>query len=256
MRCRYCAGSGHNRNTCPDAIKIGEDVKIKIANGASAYDLDWKERFAYQIAASKVARAAAGPSTTPRKCSYCSEAGHTRATCGALKEDRAAMFGLEKRYRVAIVKYISSINLGIGAIVQRDPEHFSNPFSILITGFSSKGFSLLSTMGNSDNFRGTYLDRKDWEGDAANIQFANINNSYENPFSSRMTYLIVAPGAPVNFPANWMDDSEIEKRISVWFDEKSNRRERWSDANKGAFHSTRPRIWSYEDNVKNFEAVV
>ena len=256
MRCRFCGSSGHNRVGCPDAIKIGEDVKIKIANGGSAYDLDWKERFAYQIAASKEARAAAGPSATPRKCSYCSEAGHTRATCGAIKEDRAAMFGLEKRYRVAIVKYLSSINLGIGAIVQRDPEHFSNPFSILITSFNPKGFSLLSTMGNSDNFYGTYLDRKDWEGDTANIQFANINNSYENPFSSRSTYIIIAPGAPVNFPANWLDDSEIEKKLSLWFDEKSNRRERRAEANKGTFHSTRPRIWSYENNVKLFEAVV
>lgn len=256
MRCRFCGSSGHNRVGCPDAVKIGEDVKIKIANGASAYDLDWKERFAYQIAASKVARAAAGPSATPRKCSYCSEAGHTRPSCGALKEDRAAMFGLEKRYRVAIVKYISSINLGIGAIVQRDPEYSHNSFSILITSFNSKGFSLLSTMGNSDNFRGTYLDRKDWEGETANIQFANINNNSENPFSSRMNYLIVAPGAPVNFPANWTDDSEIEKIISVWFDEKSKWRERWADANKGAFHSTRPRISTYESNVKSFEAVV
>lgn len=253
MRCRYCYGSGHNRNSCPDAAKDAEVAKAKVANGANRWDLNWKERFAHDISMKKEARKIAGPSTTPRKCSYCSEGGHTRATCASLKSDRTAMFDLEKRYRVALAKFVTASGVGIGAIVTRDPEHFSNTFSILVTGFSVKGFSLLTPSGGSDNFRGTYLDRKDWEGEATQFMFAG---EAQHVFGHRSAYIITAPGAPVEFPSNWTDDSEIEKRVSWWFDEKYTRRSRWDDSNKGIYHTGRPRIEAYTEQIKAFEAVV
>lgn len=252
-RCRYCYQSGHNRNSCPDAAKAAEAAKAKFANGANRWDLDWKERFAHDISMKKEARKVAGPSTTPRKCSYCSEGGHTRATCATLKSDRSTMIGLEKRYRVAIAKFVKASGVGVGAIVTRDPKHFNNSFSILVTGFSAKGFSLLTPSGGSDNFRGTYLDRKDWEGEATSFHYAGDT---ERMFGNRAPYIISAPGAPVEFPSNWTDDSEIEKRVSWWFDEKATRRTRWDDSGKGVYHTGRPNIERYTEQVKAFEAAV
>jgi hypothetical protein len=166
------------------------------------------------------------------------------------------MFSLEKRYRAAIVKYFASVGLGIGAIVQRDPDIFNNSFCILVTGFNPKALSLLNSAGTHDNFRGTYLDRTGWEGEVVSFQFAALNNRIDNPYQTRFPYIIVAPGGSVEFPANWMDDSEIEKRISMWFDDKATRRDRWTDVNKGSFYSDRPRIENYENLVKAFEAAV
>jgi hypothetical protein len=258
-RCRFCGKAGHNKLSCPSVAEYAAKAKIAISNGSSKYDLDWYARHALHIEESKnarkEARKIAGPSATPRKCSYCSEAGHTRATCATLKSDKTTMFALEKRYRAAISKYIASTGLGVGAIVTRDPESFSNTFSILVTGFSPSNLSLLTAMGNGANFRGTFLDRENWVGEATNFMFAS-NTGLDNPFMSRYPYIIAAHGAPAEFPSNWLDDSEIENRLSVWFDEKASRRDRWSDTNKGAFFNSRPNIQSCEVVVQNIEKFV
>ena len=114
MTCSFCKSRGHNRNGCPDVAAHAASGKAKLEAGKDRYELDWRERFAVSIADNKANRSIRA-STTPRKCSYCSEGGHTRATCATLKSDRSTMFDLEKRYRVGIAKFVKASGVGVGA---------------------------------------------------------------------------------------------------------------------------------------------
>lgn len=246
MRCRFCGNRGHNRNSCPTAAKVAEEAKAKIANGANRWDLDWDERFAHSIAEKKEARKIAGPSATPRKCSYCGNTGHNRSKCEDLKNDKASIFAIEKKYRNSFVNWMNTSGLGMGAIIQRTTVHGAYHHSIMVNGFNHKSLSFLNIRG-SEPITAVHLDREGWVGDHT---ICNIPQGVNDTFN--YVFKITAPSPiPFELPSDWTSDENIQTFVNLLFDEKGTRRDRWNrdNANKGIFFETRPNISQYTKTV-------
>ncbi|HIB84970.1 MAG TPA: hypothetical protein EYO59_10350 [Chromatiaceae bacterium] len=55
-----------------------------------------------------------------RKCSYCDEKGHNRATCSYLKEHMSTTQGKNAIFRAAIYKRFQALGIGVGTIISSD----------------------------------------------------------------------------------------------------------------------------------------
>lgn len=258
MRCRFCHKSGHNRNSCPDAAAAAIAAKQAIAEGAAEYDLNWKHRFALQIERNKAqisANAAARDSSgIQRKCSYCSEAGHTRAKCALLSSDKTSFVNYETRFRNAFVRWMKNGGIGVGAMMERQSEWDEHKFVIMITSCNTfDNVGILDIIG-ANSIRGTYLNRAGWEGHTTDYA---IPSGTGFPFAeTRYGYKIVAP-APIPFElsADYLNETKIKESIDPLFDEKPKREYRWhrQKGNWGIYNSTRPNLNSIVDRVTMME---
>lgn len=259
MRCRFCHKAGHNRNSCPDVANNIVEAKQAIAGGTEEYTLGWKHRFALQVARNKeqiaAAAAARGASNTPRKCSYCLEAGHTRAKCSNLNYDRTTLLAYETRFRNAFVRWLANSGIGIGAMIERVTEWEDSKYVTMLTkcnnNFATVGI-LNSTADSSVG--GTYLNREGWEN---YVQDFPIPSGTGYPFADgRYGYKVVAP-APIAFEVaeDYLKAETIKAFVDNLFDEKPKREYRWhrSKSNWGSFHTTRPNLAGYFDRVTAME---
>lgn len=245
MRCRYCRNKGHNRNSCPDAAKDAEVAKAKLANGASHYELPWNERFAHSIAEKKENRKAVA-STTPRKCSYCSGEGHTRAKCADLIDDRTKMFNVEKDYRQRMTAWIATSGFGMGAIIQRVNNGGHDEFSCLLTGFNTNALTCINHLGEGTNLQGTYMDRKGWENERFSTRIFK-KGCWKPAFE-----LIAPSPIPFEIDPSWVSDDVIKAFVDTLFDEKQTRRTRWNNQTLGMYHTTRPNFERITSQINNF----
>jgi hypothetical protein len=236
--CRFCGSRGHNRNGCPDVAAHAASGKAKMEEGQDRYSLGWKERFAVSIVDNKATRSAR-VSTTPRKCSYCSVAGHTRAKCETLTNDRAAVFNHEKTFRTNFANWVLTSGIGVGSIVTRK-NWDGTEWSVLLTKVNYDGINIMNPNGQSP-LRGQYLNRQGWENDVASLSIAP---------KRYFGFEISAPAPAIPVPDSFLNDEEITKTVSRWFDEKSSRRTRWHDVSVGIFHENRPDLVELTEKAK------
>lgn len=121
VHCSYCHEKGHNKSSCPGRKERIEELRA--LHGDEHYSVRQYDR--------KKARQKATGSN--RKCSYCSEGGHNRATCTVLKEHMAETKVKNSEFRKAVYKSLCDHGIGIGAIVSSDnftrtvnPESYSD----------------------------------------------------------------------------------------------------------------------------------
>ena len=257
-RCRFCHKAGHNRNSCPDVANSIVEAKQAIAGGAEEYTLGWKHRFALQVARNKeqiaAAAAARGASNTPRKCSYCLEAGHTRAKCSNLNYDKTTLLAYETRFRNAFVRWLANGGIGVGAMMERQSEWDEHKYVIMLTKSNSfNNVTLLNPNGDS-TVSGVYMNREGWEG---HMNDYSIPSGTGHPFAdARYGYKVVAP-APIPFEVadGYANAVTIKEFIDTLFDEKPKREYRWhrQKSNWGSFHTTRPSLAGYFDRVTAME---
>ena len=108
VHCTYCHDKGHNKASCPDLKQRIEDLRAKHGDDYYAvrtYDLK------------KAKRKASGKN---RKCSYCDEGGHNRATCTTLKENMEETRGKNSEFRKSFYRHLIRLGAGVGAIVSSD----------------------------------------------------------------------------------------------------------------------------------------
>ena len=104
VRCGQCYEPGHNRTGCPELRKAWEQ------NPDSYLGREW---------ARIVARKA-----RPKVCGYCDETGHTRAGCDTMKAHKSQFQEDLILWRMALVKWMKDIGLGVGALVKCDDASY------------------------------------------------------------------------------------------------------------------------------------
>ena len=110
VRCSYCGDSGHNRASCSDLTWAIE--KLRAEHGDEHYTVRVHDR-------KKAKRKASGKS---RKCSYCDEGGHNRATCSHLKGHMAETKVKNSEFRKSVYRHLCRLGIGVGAIVSSDAK--------------------------------------------------------------------------------------------------------------------------------------
>ena len=107
VRCSYCYQSGHNKSSCPQyKAKIEEWREAGIMLGTvEAYD----RKKANKANAAK-----------NRQCSYCGEAGHSRAGCSKMKAQMERYRIRNKEYRSNYLKAVLENGLGPGALLSAE----------------------------------------------------------------------------------------------------------------------------------------
>lgn len=122
--CGWCGTKGHNKTTCQHR----KDYATNNPRSAIA------DEIASEIERKKV----------PRKCSYCEVSGHTRRTCGLLKQDMSLVIKKRKEFIKEYEAQAKKIGLGPGALVKLPAGDRKNPWTssllVLVTGYDTNGF--------------------------------------------------------------------------------------------------------------------
>jgi len=108
VRCSYCGHTGHNKSGCTDRAEHIE--KLRAEHGDEHYTVRVHDR-------KKAKRHASGKS---RKCSYCDEGGHNRATCTILKGHIEETRVKNSEFRKSVHRHLIRLGIGVGAILSSD----------------------------------------------------------------------------------------------------------------------------------------
>lgn len=107
VHCRHCGQAGHNKAGCSVLKERIEELRAEDSNH-------------WQVEVYDAKQARRSQKSKDRKCSYCNEKGHNRATCSPLKVNMSETQEKNARYRAAIYKRFQALGIGVGTIISSD----------------------------------------------------------------------------------------------------------------------------------------
>jgi len=266
MHCRFCHNRGHNRNTCPDAIKYAAEARqIMVSEGKEEYSLSYRHRFALAIERNKAQVSAAAKAksesakaqglTNTRKCSYCDVTGHTRAKCATLTSDKASVLDLETRFRNSFALWLQNGGIGIGTMFERITR-WGDDVSHVVMVMKATDFSnvTLNNITAENTITGVFMNREGWENHPVEY---SIPSGTGFPFADKdYGYKVIAP-APIPFTVaeTHLTAVNIKAYVDSMFDEKAKREYRWrrGKGHIGMFHTNRPNVTQMVAIVQSME---
>ena len=267
MHCRFCHNRGHNRNTCPDAIKYAAEAhQIMVSEGKEEYSLSYRHRFALAIERNKAQVSAAAKAksesakaqglTNTRKCSYCDLTGHTRAKCATLTSDKVSVLDLETRFRNSFALWLQNGGIGIGTMFERI-NRWSDDVSHVVMVMKGTDFSTvtLNNITAENTITGVFMNREGWENHPVEY---SIPSGTGFPFADKdYGYRVIAP-APIPFTVaeSHLTAENIKAYVNLMFDEKAKREYRWrrGKGHIGMFHTNRPNVTQMVAVVQSMES--
>ena len=180
VRCRYCHNRGHNVKSCQELTK---EVKNNV--GGLAHK---RYRKYFDDEGNRKA------DNTIKKCSYCSETGHTKRTCNTKFGDMVHNIKVNQEYRKDVYAWFKSKGLGAGALVTIHDNMY------LVTNINWDRF----TCGNNawDNW---------------NLDLQPMENKGYNKFTLEDDYMKKDPYYRINVDS----ESEVPEPPSEWFEGRS-----------------------------------
>lgn len=123
--CRFCYTTGHTRRTCPTLAAKAAEAAAKPTE-----QRDYHEARAVALQERNVQKA-----SQPRLCSYCSNTGHNRNGCNALKSDIVRLTDLNRRWKQHIANWLAADNcpLKIGALMSYKTWQ-NYEYTLIVTG--------------------------------------------------------------------------------------------------------------------------
>lgn len=232
VRCSYCGARGHNRAGCAEHKERIETLRAD--HGDDHYTVRCHDQ--------KKARKARAAKI--RKCSFCDEVGHNRATCPSLKGHMAKTKADNIAFRTALNERFKAIGFGVGAIVTdgRHTERVNpnapyvdagktycvpqvvtrinwehlNSWNNTYGNFNENDCPFLmkpiTKLGLSDTFRGGWLMDKGLIALVLGENSANQWMSEEPNYRSKDVHYyfsqVQSPVPPTEPPSTWLDGGE------------------------------------------------
>ena len=131
VRCSYCHETGHNRSSCPQ-------YKAKIERYRAAYGDDHREVRMYDEKKARKARSA-----KTRRCTYCGEQGHNRASCAKLKAAISDFSNRNAEYRANVLAAMVEHGIGPGAMVKMK-DYWGDTLTFMIVSVQWKHINMTS----------------------------------------------------------------------------------------------------------------
>ena len=117
--CGHCGGYGHNAPHCPRTKERAADYKRKLEAGE---ETTYRERWAFRYR-ERIDEAQANRSKS-RRCAYCGEQGHNRATCPQRLEHVQQHIAADKVYRAYVLEFLQREGLGVGALLNVEHSYY------------------------------------------------------------------------------------------------------------------------------------
>mgnify|MGYP003113147725 CR=1 FL=1 len=138
VRCGYCYEIGHNRSSCPAKKQMHKDnivnyEKILKKKDLTVIDRQHNERL---LANHKKQLDKANNRGKNRKCSYCSEPGHTRRTCAHRKADMKVFVKECLEVRKQFADRMISTGFGVGCLGYRGDYYGENEELTIVESIS------------------------------------------------------------------------------------------------------------------------
>jgi len=126
IQCGFCGMRGHNITTCPAVDKYADLALDKITKIPSYICNAWEHSALLEIKKREERKAKLRKPKKLSRCSYCKRHGHKRPSCKYLKSFRKMVYKANKNWKRLFVERVNQLGLGIGCLVQFDPQTVRN----------------------------------------------------------------------------------------------------------------------------------
>tara|TARA_Y100001972_G_C7664489_1_gene335585 strand:+ start:321 stop:1121 length:801 start_codon:yes stop_codon:yes gene_type:complete len=245
VRCGYCYEKGHNRSACP---KRKKDLKNNIERYTRELAETDRSSDDYQVKRAEKHLAHCKKQLHKmenrgknRKCSFCSEEGHTRRTCTERKKLIVELTQKTTKFRCMLVERMNKMGLGIGSLINlpvgRDEEHALRYAAALITSINWSKMDHRHEISGEEYYMRTprfiyaetvapQVDR--WGADSsirlvnAPIELMMSDETLKNLSADLIArskdnypaFQILSGVDSVDFPDDFLDDKAIEKHVT------------------------------------------
>jgi hypothetical protein len=219
VRCGYCYEIGHNKSSCPHKKQNHKD-QIAAYEKQLADDNftdDWERNYAQRnLDRHKAELNKSANRGKHRKCSYCSDEGHTRRTCSFRKGDMKSWAIKTIDAREKFVDNMVGIGLGVGALGYRKSPYSESELAIVEhINWEAINYRIAPSMVEqwTDILRVRDIEPSDWHptGRIVGLQMPTAVTRISDEPGKTQSYtratshdFEVVSGADVNPPANFL----------------------------------------------------
>ena len=218
VRCGYCYEIGHNKSSCPQKKQNHKDqiAEYEKQLAGDNFTDDWERNYAQrQLDRHKQQLNKTVNRGKHRKCSYCSDEGHTRRTCSFRKGDMKSWAIKTIDAREKFIDNMVGIGLGAGALGYRKSPYSESELAIVEhINWEAINYRLSPGMSEqwTDILRVRDIQTSDWHptGRTVGLQMPTTVTLIDADPSDRHTSRAadhdfeVVSGADVNPPANFL----------------------------------------------------
>ena len=235
VRCGYCCQRGHNRRSCPSYTATVQRHYQNAKDSGIASDITY---YAAQVAK----RTGVNPETgnarsrrnesMGRRCSYCREYGHTRRTCGSLKDDHRNYRRMASVVRRDMLARMQEHGFGVGSLVtlavscwnEEAREYQDTTSAYLVTKIKWQDIGPHNEFGNSCVGA---MAVKDPSNQAWMTMPTEVSGSEENRYSRAPEIVGATAPEKINPPSAWTAGARAEEGENAPFEKGEPRQEYW-----------------------------
>jgi len=235
VTCGHCYHQGHNKRSCPRFTERMQRAYQEAKDEGNAPHIEY---YAAQVAK----RTGINPETGAtrkrrnesygRKCSYCREGGHSRRTCGSMKEDTRNYRRMSSVVRRDMLARMQEHGFGVGSLVtmtanqwnEEAGEYQDTTNAYLVTKIKWESIGPHNQSGNSCV---KVMAVKDPSNQAWMPMPTEVSGSEENRYSRAPEIVGATPPEKINPPSAWTAGARAEEGENAPFEKGVPRQEYW-----------------------------
>jgi len=235
VRCGHCNQQGHNKRSCP---RFTEHMQRAYQEAKD----DGNESHIEYYAAQMAKRTGINPETGAtrkrrnesmgRRCSYCREHGHTRRTCGSMKDDHRNYRRMASVVRKDMLARMQEHGFGVGSLVtlavscwnEEAREYQDTTNAYLVTKIKWQDIGPHNEFGNSCV---GVMAVKDPSNQAWLAIPTEVSGSTRNRYTRTPELVGPTPPEKINPPSAWLSGARAEETENAPFANGVRRADYW-----------------------------